>query len=157
MKAGRSAGSARPAMTTSPELVTTSPAATEAAGERLAARLRRGDLLRLEGPLGAGKTTFVRGLARGLGSTADVMSPTFQLVRIYPGPLPLAHADLYRIERGAELVELGFDELLDEGVLVVEWGDRMAGEEGAGRVVFEALDEGRRRLRLEGGRPDWTL
>ena len=143
-------------MTTSDELVTDSEAATEAAAERLSAHLRRGDLLRLEGPLGAGKTTFVRGLARGLGSSGDVMSPTFQLVRLYPGPLPLAHADLYRLERAAELAELGFDELLDEGVLVVEWGDRLASAAGGGRVVFEPLDERRRRLRLEGGRAGWT-
>jgi len=143
-------------MTSSAELVTGSPEATEDAGERLSAHLRRGDLLRLEGPLGAGKTTFVRGLARGLGSSGDVMSPTFQLVRMYPGPLPLAHADLYRLERAAELSELGFDELLEEGVLVVEWGDRLAGDVDGGRVVIEPIDERRRRLRLEGGRPGWT-
>jgi tRNA threonylcarbamoyl adenosine modification protein YjeE len=143
-------------MTTSVELVTESSEATEAAGERLSVHLRRGDLLRLEGPLGAGKTTFVRGLVRGLGSSGHVMSPTFQLVRVYPGRLPLAHADLYRLERAAELGELGFDELLDEGVLVVEWGDRLAGEVDGGRVVFEPIDERRRRLRLEGGRPGWT-
>lgn len=144
-------------MTTSLELVTSSEAATEAAAERLAPHLQKGDLVLLEGPLGAGKTTFVRGLARGLGVKADVMSPTFQLVRVYPGPLPLAHADLYRLEREAELAQLGFDELLDEGVLVVEWGDRLTGQTGAGRVVFEPIDARRRRLRLEGGRPGWTL
>lgn len=144
-------------MTTSAELLTASPEETEAAAERLARHLRRGDLLLLEGPLGAGKTTFVRGLARGLGSTADVMSPTFQLVRVYAGPLPLAHADLYRLERAAELAELGLDELLDEGVLVVEWGDRLAGPDAGARVVIEPLDEDRRRLRLEGGGSGWTL
>ncbi len=143
-------------MTTSRELGTSPAAETKAAAERLAPRLRPGDLLLLEGPLGAGKTTFVRGLARGLGSQADVMSPTFQLVRQYTGPLPLAHADLYRLEKATELAELGLDELLDEGVLVVEWGDRLTGEDASPRVVFESLDERRRRLRLEGGRPDWT-
>lgn len=144
-------------MTTSAELVTESPEATEAAGERLARHLRTGDLVLLEGPLGAGKTTFVRGLARGVGARGDVMSPTFQLVRIYPGPLQLAHADLYRLERAAELDQLGFDELLDEGVLVIEWGDRLAGPPGAAaRVVLEALGDRRRRLRVEGGRAGWT-
>lgn len=137
--------------------MTSSAAETEAAAERLAPHLRQGDLLLLEGPLGAGKTTFVRGLARGLGSKADVMSPTFQLVRVYDARLPLAHADLYRLEKSSDLADLGLDELLDEGVLVVEWGDRLTGENGAPRVVFESLDERRRRLRLEGGRPDWTL
>ena len=144
-------------MTTSAELVTDSPEATEAAGERLARHLRAGDLLLLEGPLGAGKTTFVRGLARGLGTRGDVMSPTFQLVRVYPGPLQLAHADLYRLERASELAQLGFDELLDEGVLVVEWGDRLAeAPDAAARVLLEPVDETHRRIRVEGGRPGWT-
>ncbi len=142
-------------MTTSRELVTESAAATEAAAERLAGRLRQGDLLLLSGPLGAGKTTFVRGLARGLGSPAGVMSATFQLVRVYPGRVQLAHADLYRLEQADELAELGLDELLDEGVVVIEWGDRLAGLV-APRVVIEPLGGDRRRLRLEGSRPDWT-
>jgi tRNA threonylcarbamoyladenosine biosynthesis protein TsaE len=129
---------------------------TEAAGARLARHLERGDLLLLVGPLGAGKTAFVRGLARGLGGEADVMSPTFQLVRVYSGRLQLAHADLYRLERAPELRELGLDELLDEGVLAVEWGERLA-EAGGARVSFEVLDAGRRRLRLEGGGELWSL
>lgn len=135
--------------------MTASPEETEAAAARLGAHLRRGDLLLLEGPLGAGKTTFVRGLARGLGSQAHVMSPTFQLVRIYAGPLQLAHADLYRLEHGAGIADLGLDQLLDEGVVVVEWGDRMRAP-AAPRVTLEALGETRRRLRLRGGRPGWT-
>jgi tRNA threonylcarbamoyladenosine biosynthesis protein TsaE len=135
--------------------VTRSPEETEAAAARLAAHFRRGDLLLLEGPLGAGKTTFVRGLARGLGSQAQVMSPTFQLVRVYAGPLQLAHADLYRLEHGAGIAELGLDQLLDEGAVVVEWGDRLRGL-AAPRVTLEPIGESRRRLRLRGGRPGWT-
>jgi tRNA threonylcarbamoyladenosine biosynthesis protein TsaE len=104
---------------------TGSPEETEAAGEELAASLQVGDLLLLAGELGAGKTTFVRGLARGLGSSAGVQSPTFQLVRVYPGRIQLAHVDLYRLESGADLTDLGLDELLDEGVVAVEWGDRL--------------------------------
>ena len=79
------------------EIRSTSPEETEAAGEALAATLGKGDLLLLAGELGAGKTTFVRGLARGLGSTGAVQSPTFQLVRVYPGRIQLAHVDLYRL------------------------------------------------------------
>jgi tRNA threonylcarbamoyladenosine biosynthesis protein TsaE len=104
---------------------TSSPEETEAAGEELAASLRVGDLLLLAGELGAGKTTFVRGLARGLGSTAGVQSPTFQLVRVYPGRIQLAHVDLYRLESGADLTDLGLDDLLEAGVVAVEWGDRL--------------------------------
>ena len=107
------------------ELRTSSPEETEAAGEELAASLRVGDLLLLAGELGAGKTTFVRGLARGLGSSAGVQSPTFQLVRVYPGRIQLAHVDLYRLESGADLTDLGLDDLLEEGVVAVEWGDRL--------------------------------
>ncbi len=144
------------ATTTTRELVTRSVEETEAAGQRLAADLAPGDLLLLAGPLGAGKTAFVRGLARGLGSQDDVMSPTFQLVRIYSGRVQLAHADLYRLERAPELAELGFDDLLDEGVLAVEWGDRLP-EAGGATVLFEVLGENERRLRLEGGGPAWSL
>ena len=121
----------------------------------LAGRLVAGDLLLLVGELGAGKTTFVRGLARGLGIRGDVMSPTFQLVRIYPGERPLAHVDLYRIERTGELEELGLVDLFEECVVVVEWGDRLA-VEAALCVRIETLDESHRRLRLEGGAANWS-
>lgn len=115
-----------------------------------------GDLLLLAGPLGAGKTTFVRGLAAGLGCRGDVASPTFQLVRVYPGPLQLAHVDLYRLEAAPELEGLGLEELLDEGVVAIEWGDRID-PEGAARILIEPLGESdSRRLTLEGGRPDWS-
>src|SRR5258708_38494790 len=95
------------ATTTSRELVTGTPEATEAAAAALSRHVRRGDLLLLEGEMGAGKTTFVRGLSRGLGVSGDVMSPTFQLVRVYGGPLQLAHVDLYRVAEAAELADLG--------------------------------------------------
>jgi tRNA threonylcarbamoyladenosine biosynthesis protein TsaE len=134
------------ATTTSRE--TSSPEETEAAGEELGRRLRRGDLLLLKGELGAGKTTFVRGLARGCGSRAWVASPTFQLVRVYRGRLQLAHVDLYRLERSAELRDLGLEELLDEGAVVVEWGDRLDVAEAAS-ITIEHLGGDRRRLSFE--------
>src|SRR4029077_17327275 len=84
-----------PATTTLRE--TSAAEETESAGEELGRRLRRGDLVLLKGELGAGKTTFVRGVARGTGSAAPVASPTFQLVRVYAGRLQLAHVDLYRL------------------------------------------------------------
>jgi tRNA threonylcarbamoyladenosine biosynthesis protein TsaE len=135
--------------------VTALPEATEAAAGRLARHLRARDLLLLEGEMGAGKTTFVRGLARGLGVTGDVMSPTFQLVRLYRGPVQLAHVDLYRVADDAELAELGLDELLDRGVVVVEWGGRLR-EAGTARVAIEVLDERRRRLRIEEAPASWS-
>jgi tRNA threonylcarbamoyladenosine biosynthesis protein TsaE len=108
-----------------PERVTRSAVETEALGEELAATLAAGDLLLLAGELGAGKTTFVRGLARGFGIRYGVQSPTFQLVRVYQGRIQLAHVDLYRLEAGADLADLGLDDLLDQGVVAVEWGDRL--------------------------------
>jgi tRNA threonylcarbamoyladenosine biosynthesis protein TsaE len=129
------------------EVITNRSELTEAEGEQFGERLRKGDLVMLVGPLGAGKTTFVRGVARGCGSQAPVASPTFQLVRVYPGRVPLAHVDLYRISIPTELSELGFDELLDEGAVVVEWGDRL--EADGALITFEHLGRDRRRIRYE--------
>jgi len=129
------------------DVVTTSPAETEAAGEQFGERLAPGDLVLLTGDLGAGKTTFVRGLMRGVGSPAHVASPTFQLVRVYPGRVQIAHVDLYRLEDGADLVDLGLEELLDQGAVVVEWGDRLEAPEAA-LLSIEHLGGDRRRLRL---------
>ena len=139
--------SSRPVATTI-SLETSSPDETEAAGEDLGRRLRSGDLVLLKGELGAGKTTFVRGVARGCGSAAPVASPTFQLVRIYPGRLQLAHVDLYRLEKGDELHDLGLDELLEVGAVVVEWGDRLAGADGA-MISIEHLGGDRRLIRTD--------
>ena len=128
--------------------ISKSPAETEAFGERFGKRLRPGDLVLLTGELGAGKTTFVRGVARGIGSSAPVASPTFQLVRIYAGPMQLAHIDLYRIERTSELADLGLDELLDQGAAVVEWGDRLDAPKAA-LVHLEHLEGDHRMIRVK--------
>jgi tRNA threonylcarbamoyl adenosine modification protein YjeE len=142
--------SSRPVATTT-SLETSSPEATEAAGEELGRRLRAGDLVLLKGDLGAGKTTFVRGIARGCGSAAPVASPTFQLVRIYSGRLQLAHVDLYRIATGDELRDLGLDELLDAGAVVVEWGDRISQTAGADAAMITIEHQGgdRRLIRTD--------
>lgn len=143
------------ATTTSRELVTATPEATEGAAARLARHVRRGDLLLLEGEMGAGKTTFVRGLARGLRVAGDVMSPTFQLVRVYGGRLQLAHVDLYRLSDAAEVADLGLDELLEDGAVVVEWGERLP-DPDAVRLTIEVLDERRRRLRIVEAPNRWS-
>jgi tRNA threonylcarbamoyladenosine biosynthesis protein TsaE len=130
------------------DLETTSAEATEAEGERIGKGLQRGDLVLLAGPLGAGKTTFVRGMARGAGSRDAVASPTFVLVRIYRGRVQLAHVDLYRMTEAPELRDLGLDELLDDGAVVVEWGDRLDAP-GAQVITIEPLGGDRRRIRFE--------
>lgn len=130
------------------EVETATAEETEAEGEHAGRTLKEGDLLLLVGPLGAGKTTFVRGLARGIGSTDAVASPTFVLVRNYRGRVPLAHVDLYRLERAPELRDLGLDELLDGGAVVIEWGDRIEAP-GARVITIEPLGGDRRRIRFE--------
>lgn len=102
-------------------------AATRQVGERLAQLVRGGDAIALVGELGAGKTTLVGGLVAALGGGAAA-SPTFALVHEYPGRLVVWHVDLYRIERAAELPELGLDDVIGDprGICVVEWADRFA-------------------------------
>jgi len=100
---------------------------TEAFGRRLAAVLRPGDLVILDGPLGAGKTALVRGLAEGLGvDRSEVSSPTFTLIQEYRGGrLALFHVDLYRIDDPREFDELGLDEIAEDGVLAIEWAEKL--------------------------------
>ena len=103
-------------------------AETEAFGARLAPLLRAGDVIALYGALGAGKTTLARGLLRGLGYSGDVSSPTFPIVQAYAPPdmsIPLWHVDLYRIEDGSELDEIGLEEALEHAALVIEWPERL--------------------------------
>jgi len=108
------------------KLVSRSAEETRALGERLGGRLGAGDVVACIGALGAGKTCFMQGLARGLGVDADVTSPTFVLVNEYPGRVRVYHIDAYRTESLAELVELGIEEMLHgDGVTVVEWADKL--------------------------------
>lgn len=103
-------------------------AATEAAGAAIAPLLRAGDIVTLTGGLGAGKTTLARGLIRALGHHGEVPSPSFAIVQPYEPPavrLPVAHVDLYRIEDEGEIAELGLDDWLVDGALIVEWPDRL--------------------------------
>src|SRR3982751_6299894 len=102
---------------------------TAAIGRELAPSLSAGAVLLLSGDLGAGKTAFVRGLAEGLGVSRDeVSSPTFTLIQEYRGGrLPLFHVDLYRIEDLREFDELGLDEIAEDGVLAIEWAERLPG------------------------------
>jgi len=106
---------------------TRSVAGTLALGRRFASRLSQGDCVAMIGPLGAGKTVLVRGIAQGLGLADErlVSSPTFVLVQEYPARVRVYHVDLYRLADGAsELAGLGLDEMLADGVLLIEWADR---------------------------------
>lgn len=135
---------------TSPSRVTHGEAETEELGRSLAGRLAAGDVVLLHGDLGAGKTAFVRGLAEGLGVDPDeVSSPTFTLLQRYAGRVPLYHADLYRVS-AIEAVELGLDEVAADGVLAVEWAERMPASPARGfRVHLERVDENRRQVIID--------
>jgi tRNA threonylcarbamoyladenosine biosynthesis protein TsaE len=131
-------------------LTTDSEGATEAAGADLGRSMKPGSVVLLEGELGAGKTAFVRGLAIALGAKEeDVSSPTFTLVQEYHGRLRLLHADLYRID-GTEAEDLGLDELAGDGVLAIEWAEKLARRpRGAFEVLIEDLGNDRRRISID--------
>lgn len=104
-------------------LVSTSAAMTRALGAALATELGPGAVVVLSGDLGSGKTVFAQGVAAGLGVTDRVVSPTFAIAREYEGRLPLHHLDVYRLDHVKEAMDLGLDELFDDAVTLIEWGD----------------------------------
>lgn len=118
-------------------------------GTRLASVLRPGDVVALSGDLGAGKTTLARAILQGLGHVGDVPSPSFTLVQTYPDlPLPVAHADLYRLKSAGEAEPLALDDWLLDGALLLEWPERLGGSIWPDRLW----------LRLDGaGGPDRRL
>ncbi len=121
--------------------------AVEALGRELSARVEVGDVIALSGDLGAGKTTLARGLLAGLGLAGEAPSPTFTLVQTYEPPdvrLPVWHVDLYRLDDPDEAAELGLDEARDNGILVIEWPERL-GEDLPADALW---------LRLEGAGTD---
>ena len=129
-------------------------AATEAVGASLAAVARPGDVILLDGPLGAGKTSLARGFLAALGLAGEAPSPSFAIVQPYAPPevrVPVLHVDLYRIDDPAEIEELGLDDALFDSVLLVEWPDRAGPDRwpGALRLTLEPTPDGARRLTWE--------
>ena len=136
------------------EYITNSPEETEALGAALAQKLLPGMVLAFRGDLGAGKTAFTRGLARGLGAGDRVTSPTYTIVNEYlSGRLPLFHFDMYRLESEDDLFDIGWEDYLERGgVCAVEWSENVADAmEGAVIVSIEKLGEESRRITVEGG------
>ena len=131
------------------EYTTHSESETEALGESLAQKLRAGDVVALYGDLGAGKTAFVRGMARGLKSPNRVTSPTFTIVNEYEGEIPLFHFDMYRLGGADELFGIGWDDYLARGgICVVEWSENVetAFDGSEYTVNIEKCSEDERRI-----------
>jgi tRNA threonylcarbamoyladenosine biosynthesis protein TsaE len=137
--------------------LTRSEGETSALAERVGSDFVGGEVVLLSGELGAGKTAFVRGLAKGVGADpGEVASPTFVLLTSYPGRLMLYHADLYRLTGNGDDAELGLEELPgDRGVLAVEWAERLSFSPWARvvRVSLEHAGEDTRRVTIEGAWP----
>ena len=134
--------------------LTNSPSETERIGAALGAILPAGTILAYRGDLGAGKTAFTRGLARGLGYTESVTSPTYTIVNEYlGGRLPLFHFDMYRLRCAEDLWDIGWDDYLDRGgICAVEWSENVdEAMENAVYVTIEKTGEESRRITIEGG------
>ena len=136
------------------EIITHCERETEEAGAAFAAKIPDGAVVAMYGELGAGKTAFVRGMARGMGLSCRVSSPTFTIVNEYLGARTLLHFDMYRLSGAEELWDIGWDDYLDRGaVCAVEWSenvsDAFTGREISGRI--EKLSPEERRISIEGG------
>jgi tRNA threonylcarbamoyladenosine biosynthesis protein TsaE len=128
---------------------------TVAFGAELAGMLQAGDVLALYGDLGSGKTTLVRGVARGLGvpETCEITSPTFVLLNIYPGRMPVYHFDLYRLAGAPDLYDLGFEEyFFGRGVALIEWAEKaeILLPESVIRLRLTTVDDKKREIEFDG-------
>ena len=136
------------------EFITHSPEETERLGKALAALLQPGDIIAYRGDLGAGKTAFTRGLAKGLGCREQVTSPTYTIVNEYlSGRLPLFHFDMYRLASADDLWDIGWEDYLERGgICAVEWSENVREAlEDPVIVRIEKLGDETRRITLEGG------
>ena len=136
------------------EFITNSPAQTEDLAAAFVKLLRPGTVIAFRGDLGAGKTAFTRGLARGLGITDPVTSPTYTIVNEYlSGRIPLFHFDMYRLRSADELFDIGWDDYLERGgICAVEWSENVADAlEDPFVVTIEKVDETTRKITFEGG------
>lgn len=139
------------------EVLTHSPRETQKLGEKISADLKLGDILALYGELGSGKTTFIQGLARGLGIKKRVISPTFVFIRQYPvaghrSPVTFYHVDLYRINEVTEAKGLGLEEMFADktAIVVIEWADRIKEILPKRRIdiYFEYVGEKERKIKI---------
>ena len=137
------------------EYLSHSPAETEKIGELLGSRLTGGSVIAYRGGLGMGKTAFTRGLARGLGCTGRVTSPTFTIVNEYSGTIPLFHFDMYRLDSSDALFDIGWEDYLERsGVCAVEWSENVADalpDDAVTVTIARGSGENDRIITVEGG------
>src|SRR5690349_19142672 len=145
------------------ELCSTSATQTRAIGAAIASVADAGDVVVLTGDLGTGKTVLAQGVAAALGVDEPVVSPTFTLMREYDGRLPVRHLDVYRLDHVQEAIDLGLEELLDDGVVLVEWGEGVREVLPATRLDLtlallppDEADDDTRRLTITTTGPEWT-
>ena len=126
---------------------------TEKLGQSLGKNLLEGDFIALTGDLGAGKTAFTRGIAKGLGINDSITSPTFTIINEYHGPVALAHMDVYRLKGLQELENIGFDDYLEGFVVVMEWADKVKEmlPDDVLWIDFKVLENSHRRIRFLSG------
>lgn len=131
------------------EIITLNAEETRDVGRRLGAKLCKGDVLALTGPLGAGKTVFAQGVAEALGIKENVTSPTFTLISEYTGTMPFYHMDLYRLSTPDEFTWLGVEEMINgEGITLIEWSERAESElpEKTIRITIAVNGDGTRKI-----------
>ncbi len=136
------------------EFITRTPEETEKIGEQLGAILSPNTIIAFQGDLGAGKTAFTRGLAKGLGASEPVTSPTYTIVNEYlSGRIPLFHFDMYRLTCSDDLWDIGWEDYLDRrGIYAVEWSENIKDAlENPTHVIIEKLDDTTRRITIKGG------
>ena len=127
-------------------LYTNSAEQTIALGEKIGSFLHKGDVIALQGTLAAGKTTITKGIARSLGITEEITSPTFTLISVYEGKVPLYHMDVYRLEGGEDFSDLGPEEMLyGDGVCVIEWSEKVMSELPKKTIIIKLAAEGEKR------------
>jgi len=128
---------------------------TEELGQSLGKNLSEGDFIALTGDLGAGKTAFTRGIAKGLGINDSITSPTFTIINEYHGPIALAHMDVYRLKSLQELENIGFDDYLEGFVVVMEWADKVKEmlPDDVLWIDFKVLENSCRQIRILSGSP----
>lgn len=136
------------------KFITKSPEETESLAEQIAKTLEGTEMIAMFGDLGAGKTAFTRGLARGLGVDDGVSSPTFALVHEYSGKYPVYHFDMYRVTSWDDLYTTGFFDYMDNGVMVIEWSENIVDflPEIRINITIKHLSENEREITVEGAK-----